>query len=169
MKWLISLVIALCLVTPAMAWEDPYVAVVGNDAAATPFYISPKYNQFLDDQTCSGVPVCAGSWPGAYNASYHPVYGPGCEQFRSQFPVNQPEVCDETGTYLGGANFSDHGNRNARIGYNSAGWFEWYVRLPKAPSGEINLVLQCGVLKPEGFTFYHYNLNPAVSARDLPR
>ena len=49
-----------------------------------------------------GIPVCAGSFPAAYNVPYHPVYGAGCEQFRSQNPVNQPEVCDTTGQRRGG-------------------------------------------------------------------
>jgi hypothetical protein len=34
----------------------------------------------------------------------------------------------------------------------NAGWFEWFIRLPKKPSGEINICIQCGVLKPNTFT-----------------
>jgi hypothetical protein len=34
----------------------------------------------------------------------------------------------------------------------NAGWFEWWIRLPKKPSGQINICIQCGVLKPNTFT-----------------
>ncbi len=156
MKWLISLLIPLFLVTPAMAAEVPYIAVVGNDVLANDFYISRKYDQFLYPQGPSDICPVSATFPTAYNMPFHPPYDPGCEQFRSQFPVNQPEVCDSKGTAPTRYTFIDSGNRNARVAYNSAGWFEWYVRLPKTPSGEINLVLQCGVLKPEGFAFYQY-------------
>jgi hypothetical protein len=154
MKWLISLIISLCLVTPAIA-DVPYIAVVGNDSDANKFYISPKYQQFMYDQAQLGIPGCIGTFPPVTMSTR--VGGAGCEQFRSQFPVNQPEVCDSKGIYTSPIANKDRGKRNSRVDFNSAGWFEWYVRLPMAPSGEINLVLQCGVLQPEGFVFFHYD------------
>jgi hypothetical protein len=39
----------------------------------------------------------------------------------------------------------------------NAGYFEWFVRLPKKAGGEINLVFQCGVLKPNSFAFEEFN------------
>jgi hypothetical protein len=161
MKWLISLVLVLVMVTPAMAGEDPYISVVGIDSAANFWYVSPKHQQFMFDETSFGVPVCWGSYPAAYNVPYHPIYGAGCEQFRAQNPVNQPEICDTQGTILGpivlgGGLFDDRGNDNAVVKASNAGWFEWYIRLAKKPSGEINLVLQCGVLKPNAFAIHQY-------------
>jgi hypothetical protein len=136
MKWLLTLVVALSLVTPAMAGEVPYIAVVGNDIKANGFYNSPKYKQFMYDQDLSyELPVCIGTYPAAFG---------GCEHFLSSSPVNKPEVCDATRT---------PGNLNALVGNGNAGSFEWYVRLPREPSGEINLALQCGVLKPGGYDF----------------
>lgn len=157
MRWLISLLLALAMVTPAVAGEDPYIAIVGNDKDAFPFYFSPKYDQFTYDQTLFGVPVCAGSFPSAYNVPFHPVYGLGCEQFRSQLPVNQAEVCDSRGTVgeIPGQ-FTDRGKDNAVTRAGNSGWYEWYIRVPKKPTGEINLVLQCGVLKPNTWAFYEY-------------
>ena len=39
----------------------------------------------------------------------------------------------------------------------NSGFYEWYVRLPKKPSGEINLAIQCGILKPNAFASYLYD------------
>jgi hypothetical protein len=157
MKWLISLVLALVMVTPAFAGQDPYVAVVGNDKEINSFYISPKYQQFAYDQTWFGVPICWGTIPTAYNVPYHPTYGAGCEQFRSNSPVIQAEVCDTEGKVLGVGQFSDRGNPNAVVRHGNEGWYEWYVRLPKKPSGQINLVIQCGILKPNTFADLEYD------------
>jgi len=136
MKWLIGCLLGLMMVTAAFAGEDPYVAVVGNDISANTFYLSPKYLQFVYDQTIFGVPTTG-------------------ETFRAQFPVIQPEVCDINGTGSGtfGSSppFTFLGNPNARVGQGNSGFFEWYIRLPKKPVGEINLVLQCGIIKPDTF------------------
>jgi len=124
------------MVSPALAGEDPYVAIVGNDVTAIPFYFSPKYLQWAYDQTIFGVPTTG-------------------EQFRAQMPVIQPEVCDTkgsgTGPYGSLPPFTFLGKPNARVSQGNAGWFEWYVRLPKKPVGEINLVFQCGIIKPDTF------------------
>jgi hypothetical protein len=157
MKWLIGCLVVLMMVTTAMAGEDPYIAIVGNDIAANDFYNSPKYEQFTYDQLVFGVPVCTGTFPPAYNVPFHPVYGVGCEQFRAQMQVNQPEVCDSLGVVQGPGVFVDRGNRNAVTRAGNSGWYEWFIRLPKKPTGEINLVLQCGVLKPNTFAFEGYD------------
>ena len=156
MKWLISLVLVLVMVTPAMAGEDPFISIVNKDNLGNPFYVSPQYQQFMFDETLFGVPICWGNYPSLYNVPSHPIYQSGCEQFRSQNAVNQPEICDTKGTVLGTGQFDDRGNDNAVVRAGNAGWFEWYVRLPKKPSGEINLVLRCGVLKPNAFAIYKY-------------
>jgi len=156
MKWIVGLLVALFVVSSAMAGEDPYIAIVGNDVRANDFYNSPKYEQFTYDQEVFGVPVCAGTFPGAYNVPFHPVAAAGCEQFRSQMQVIQPEVCDSRGTVEGTGVFVDRGNDNAVVRAGNSGWYEWYIRLPKKPTGEINLVLQCGVLKPNTWAFYEY-------------
>jgi len=154
MRWLIALVLALAMVTPAFAGEDPYIATVTytstspqkSDQQANPWYISPKHQQFLLDEV--GFLGTA--------AMCQPISGTvkQCEQFKALTEVNQPEVCYYS-TYWGGAP-NDPGHWNAVVRAGNAGKFEWYVRLPKKPSGEINLVLECGVLKPNSFTFNHY-------------
>jgi hypothetical protein len=136
MKWLIGCLVVLFMVSQALAGEDPYVAIVGNDVTAIPFYFSPKYLQWTYDQTVFGVPTTG-------------------EQFRAQMPVIQPEICDTKGIGSGPFGslppFTFLGKANSRVSQGNAGWFEWYIRLPKKPVGEINLVFQCGIVKPDTF------------------
>jgi hypothetical protein len=147
----------------SVALAEDYIAVVGNDSKATTFYFSDQDRMHMYDQDQMGVPpVCdLGSlFPDAYNMPYHPSYGAGCEQFRSNSPVIQPEVCDVNGKWYGvrlNPQFEDDGNKNARVSYSSAGWYEWYVRLPVQPTRDIRLVLRCGVLMANEFAFLHYD------------
>jgi hypothetical protein len=178
MRWLIALVLAMAMVTPALAGEDPYIAIVGNDCVkyfgnsteqingtcnAKPWYLSYKYQQFMYDQDDwdFAVPVCDGDFPSEYDVAYHPYYGEGCEQFRSRYPVNQAEVCwtwsyrDQRATDIETLNKIT--NYNAVTEKGTSGYYEWYVRLPKTPSTSINLVLQCGVLKPNTYAFLEHD------------
>jgi len=144
------------MVSAAFAGEDPYIGIVGNDIeVANCFYFSPKYLQFLYDQESLefSIPVCETNF-GFVIPAYR-TYARGCEQFRSQTPVNQPEICDTWGEiYSSGATFS--GLPNARTTAFNSGSYQWYIRLPKKPNGEINLILQCGILKPNAFAIYDF-------------
>jgi hypothetical protein len=155
MKWLAGGFLALALVCVAFAGEDPYIAVVGNDIDANPFYFSPNRDQFLQDQERFYVPICWGGSPIVIPQTR--VGGPGCEQFRSNRPLNQPEVCDLAGIMNGIGEFIFYGEPNAVIRKQSAGYYEWWIRLPKKPSGEIAIVIQCGVLKPNAFAFEQFH------------
>ena len=151
MKWLLVCLAVFFMVAPAMAGEDAYIAIVGGDNTANPFYFSPKYQQFLYDQTIFAVPVC-------FPKSGVPQ---SCEIFKAQTPVIQPELCDLNGVGSGprGATppFTFLGLPNAKTPAGNAGWYEWWIRLPKKPSGEINIVIQCGVVKPNAFAVYDFD------------
>jgi len=154
MRWFIALMLALVMVTPAFAGEDPYIATVTYlgtaaplaDTQANPWYISPKHQQFLLNEVgfLGTDAMCA------------PISGTvqQCEKFKALTEVNQPEICwfDPTSIEIP----TPGKLPNAVVRAGNAGKFEWWVRLPKKPSGEINLVLECGVLKPNSFTFNHY-------------
>jgi len=177
MKWLIGCLLALVMVTAAFAGEDPYIAIVGNDAVtgvglfngvANPFYFSQKHQQFLYDQDLFNVPVCdpyttSGLFPPRVPQTRVPATGgAGCEQFRSNSPINQPEICDTTGIVTPGFGndpdtYDFFGEPNAVIRKQNAGYYEWFVRLPKKPDGEINLCIQCGILKPNTFAFEEFD------------
>jgi hypothetical protein len=142
MKWLIVCLLALFLVAPAMAGEDPYIAVVGDDILANQFYLSPKYVQFLHAQTPIGIPIAP-------------------EGFSTNEWIGQPEICDTTGVPIGSlGNYtgfvSTKGLTNARVTAGNQAYYQWTVALPKKPSGEINLCIQCGILKPDAFTFWGF-------------
>ena len=145
MKWLLVCLAMFFMVGQASAGEDAYIGIVGNDILGNAFYFGPKYQPFLYDQTLFG-PLCFGAFPPA--SGYTRVGGAGCEQFRSQTSATQPEICDVSGT---------NGLRNAKTPAGNAGFYEWWIRLPKKPSGEINIVIQCGVVKPSAFAAYHYD------------
>jgi hypothetical protein len=173
MKWLFVCLAVLFMVAPAMAGEDPYIAIVGTDCVANttngagqvcnvgfisfadPFYFSSKHQQFMYDEILPpfDLPAQFGSFPPVNQ--YTRAGGTGTEQFRSQTLNNQAEVCDTTGTGVA-PNFTMRGLRNAVTRAGNAGFYEWYIRLPKKPSGEINLVIQCGVLKPNAFAAYGF-------------
>ncbi len=188
MKWLIGCLLALVMVSAAFAGEDPYVAIVGNDAVsgvglgngvANPFYFSQKHQQFLYDQDLISVPVCWGEFP-LNNPQTRVTFGAcsplipndcGCEQFRSNKQIDKPEVCDRNGQVTEGQGndpdtFTFFGEPNAMIGKQNAGYFEWFIRLPKKPSGEINICIQCGVLKPDTFAVIS-ELNNSFDAINL--
>jgi len=142
MKWLIGCLLAVCLVSSAFAGEDPYVGIVGKDIV-TPtlnadlnFYLSPKHIQFLLP------PVVI---PGS--TDYIPYT---TEFFKSKTPLTNAEVCDT----LGSGEFPTYttrGTLTSKTPAKNAGWYEWKIALPKKPSGEINLVFECGILKPNAF------------------
>jgi len=129
MKWIIGCLLALFLVTPAMAGEDPYIGIVGNDGDFNSFYWSEKHQQFLYDEASIGLPATT------------------LEGFRCNSAINKAEFCqiafDDTNI----------GNLNCKAGAGNRGFFEWVIRLPKKPSGEINLCFQCGILKPNTDVF----------------
>jgi len=135
----------LVMVSAAFAGEDPYIAIVGNDIEFNQFYFSEKHWQFLYDQDSDPwPPVCDPFSNDPLKDDQTRVGDTGCEMFKSNRPINQPEICDT----LGG-----RGEPNAVILKQAAGFFEWWIRLPKMPSGEINICIQCGVLKPNTLQF----------------
>ncbi len=175
MKWLLVSLAVLFMVGPAMAGEDPYIAIVGTDCVvntttpnsfgqlcnvgfisfANPFYFSPKHQQFMYDELLApfDIPTSFGSIPPANQ--YTRAGATGTEQFRSQTLNNQPEVCDTRGTGVA-PTFITRGLSNAVTRAGNSGFYEWWIRLPKKPSGEINLVIQCGILKPNAFAAYGF-------------
>jgi hypothetical protein len=138
------------MITPALAGEIPYIAIVGNDLSANVFHISQKSLQFVYDEVSflKGEAMC---FPTSAD----------CERFIAHTVVNQPEICDLNGYTEGSPTglryFSDRGQVNAVTRKGNLGWYEWYIRLPMKPSGEIKLVFQCGVLKPNAFAFFEYD------------
>lgn len=163
MKWLLVCLAVCFMVAPAMAGEDPYISIVGTDCVAlttnyygqtcdsgfisfaNPFYFSPKYRQFMYNEYKApfSIPTAFQAFPPV--TQYTRVGGLGTEQFRSQTLNNLPEVCSLT---------AGVGLTTAKTPYGNSGFYEWYIRVPKKPSSEINIAIQCGVLKPDALAFW---------------
>jgi hypothetical protein len=189
MKWLLALLAVLCMVAPATAGEDPYIAIVGTDCVggsrnaygncpgtgsltsclsgvdingakvvgqANPWYFSSKYQQFMyneNDPATFAIPLSFGTFP--TQNQYTRVGSPGTEMYRSQTANNQPEVCSTYPFDYCEPCLPHCGPlSNSKTPAGNAGFYEWYIHLPKKPSGEINIVIQCGVLKPNALAFY---------------
>ena len=148
MKWLFVCLAVCFMVSSAMAGEDPYISIVGPDYLGNPFYFSPKHFQFMYNENADPffIPVTFGSFPPVNQ--YTRVGGAGQEMFRSQTLNSAVEVCDAT--------TAARGLKSAKTPAGNAGFYEWYIRVPKKPDGEINIVIQCGVVKPNAVAVYHY-------------
>jgi len=135
-----SLAAAVMSITgTALAGQEPYVGTVGDDTLIPSFYISPKLDQFTEHDNCPSTHP--GEFFRAYRAAAPTV----------SVPVNQPEICDTQGqTGVGNATF--RGNYNARTTKGNQRTFEWQIALPKKPNSPINLVLECGIIKPNQFS-----------------
>jgi hypothetical protein len=145
MKWLIACLLVLCTVVPAVAGEDPFVAVIGNDFGANRFYISPKQQQFLLDTTALGLGIFPETF---FTTNTIPVY---------------PEVCDVLGRVIAPGVFETRGDRNYLIAHQDTGRFQWKICLPKKPNA-INICIECGVLKPNTFQVFGFEAVEACAA-----
>jgi len=171
---LLTILLAMVFVVPAFAGEEPYKAAVWNDNAIPYFHISPKIHQFTHDNTayyddCQDVLFVP-----------DPRITADCEPFGSGFlcpsacqekfkyqasAVDQPEVCcaaqiaalTEATDILPRCPDSSEYGRTAMISAGNAGWYEWTIAVPKKPEGELNLEMQCGVLKPNSWAFAGYD------------
>lgn len=130
MKTLLACLIVMAMVAvpgAVFAGQEPYVAVVGNDSTIPDFYISPKHKQFTHHNT-------------------HDAYS--VEAWEPSQPPIHPERCEVTpGTY--------ETNPNARLHAYNEGHFKYHIVLPKKPQGNLNIVIQCGILKPEEIDILH--------------
>jgi hypothetical protein len=169
---LLTILLAMVFVVPAFAGEEPYKAAVWNDNAIPYFHISPKVYQFTHDNTayyddCEDVLFVPDP---RINSDCEP-FGSGflcpsacTESFKYQASaVDQPEVCCAqqvalaSDTELVRCPDQSEWGRTALISAGNAGWYEWTIALPKKPEGELNLEMQCGVLKPNSWAFAEYN------------
>jgi len=158
---LLALIITMILVAPAFAGEEPFKAAVYEDSEIPPFYISPKLAQFTYPETfyyghCYYY-ICPGDGIPVDPKVCTPLGG-SCfmcpskcqERFSSKTAPIFPEVCCTPGT----PDCPDVGN--SRITKGNTGWYEWVIGLPKKPEGEMNIEIECGVLKPNAWVFYEY-------------
>ncbi len=114
----------------AQAGQEPYVAYVDNDSDILQYYISPKLKFFTHDNT---------DW-----------LVEGFDSSRSTTPRFEQCRTQET-------NFST--NENWRLSANDEGEYHWNIVLPKKPVGNLNITIQCGILKPNAEAFEDFPVN----------
>jgi len=170
---LLAILLAMVFVVPAFAGEEPYKAAVWNDNHIPYFHISPKVYQFTHPNTayyddCKDVldPFDPRVDPDKCEIDDGVAICPSkCQEgFNSKTAAFQPEVCcaqkvavaSDTIPVIECPDYEDHG-KTALTGAGNSGWYEWVIALPKKPEGEINLEIQCGVLKPNSWDFLHYD------------
>jgi len=61
------------------------------------------------------------------------------------FLIRKTEICDENAVVH---------NINYKTPAGNSGWYRWVVVLPKKLEGDLNLVFQCGILKPNTEALY---------------
>ena len=118
---LISLAALALAAGPALGGQAPYVATTGEDCSIPEFYLSDKHEQF--------------SWGIAPTFELPEPFGfsrgitPAAEQCNVDFP--------SSGT-----------NLNWHLPNRNAGTYTWRIQLPGKPQGNLQIVFQCGLLKP---------------------
>ena len=168
----------VCKNTPTTSGgEEPFKAAVWNDSSIPGFYISPKVYQFMHPNTdyyaqCTDilfngdpritVPPCV-PFGSAFQCPS------ACrEVFKSKTSAIQPEVCctsktvddtviDQNFVHCPDTVTNPHPPvKTALTSKGNAGWYEWTIALPKKPVDELNIEIECGVLKPNSWALLDY-------------
>lgn len=147
----------------AFAGEEIYIATVCDDTgvlgttsnpcnagigiysgALADFYLSGKEYQFTHyntDNAYKPVPTVNGN-----------TFANG-EWFKASGPITNTDPClvnPASDLYPGpNATGTNIVNKAARVPYKNAGTYEWTVVLPKKPESNLNIAIQCAVLKPQ--------------------
>src|SRR4030042_2590615 len=165
---LLTILVAMILVLPAVAGQEPYKAAVCEDQCpALAWHLSPKVFQFThpdtfyyDNVLYTLCPLPGQIVPSACvpDGTCYQCPSKCKETFKSKTGANEPELCcakhnfDETDSIETNGLVCpdiDPSNKTALTSKGNGGWYEWVIALPKKPEGEMNLEIQCAVLKPD--------------------
>jgi hypothetical protein len=145
MKRLTSLAVAVAVViggaSTAWAGQEIYVGVVGDDYKMNRYYLEGKLWRWLHREWTEGQEYFDGSTNLSNNAEV----------------CIAPRICgrDEEGCEIDLIEESimpiTKLEPNKHLPVFNAGSYTWRINLPKKPRGNINIQLQCGVLKPNAY------------------
>lgn len=112
----------------ALAGQTPYVAVVGEDTdSGNDFYTSPKHRQY--------------QYSGLHDAATPEAFMVfDARGFPGRGFAPRGEQCD--------IDFGTAGNANQYLAAGRSGSYEWLITLPMRMHGNMNINIQCGLLKP---------------------
>jgi hypothetical protein len=144
----------------AFAGEEPYVVTVcddtgaysgycnssalgvatsnGSPSALENFYLSAKVYQFTHPNTDI-----------AYAPDSSVSYFANGETFQASTAINSPEMCLVATDNVPTDAVGYITNKTARLKATNAGNYQWTIVLPKKPESDLNIQIQCGVMKPE--------------------
>jgi uncharacterized repeat protein (TIGR01451 family) len=158
----------VCVTPPTTTGgEEPFKAVVWDDLSIPGFYISGKLSQFIHPDTNYYAGCTDVLFPGDPRiTSECKVIGnsfecpSACsESFKSKTAATKPEVCCTSETLddlIGDSNTDLHcpDVKTALTTKGNSGWYEWVIALPKKPVDEMNIEIECGVLKPNSWALF---------------
>jgi hypothetical protein len=123
----VAMTVAMGAASTAWAGQEPYVGVVGVDDQMNTYYLEQKLWRWLHPEQTAGDEA----WGGSSNLS------------------NNEEVCIPPGPY---PQTDVALAPNKALPVLNAGYYYWRINLPKKPRGNINIQIQCGVLKPNSYS-----------------
>jgi hypothetical protein len=122
----VAMTVAMGAASTAWAGQEPYVGVVGVDNQMNTYYLEQKLWRWLHPEQTAGDE----SWGGSSNLS------------------DNEEVCIPPGPYPTDVPLQP----NKALPVFNAGYYYWKINLPKKPRGNINIQIQCGLLKPNAYS-----------------
>jgi hypothetical protein len=151
MKRLTSVAVAVGLAVGAAstswAGQEPYVGVAGDDIYMNRYYLEAKLWRWLHEEGDIGVEesyqMLGESFGGSANLSDNAEVCIPPEGYDLT-----PNGDDLNGSHLVPDETVQH------LPVDNAGHFRWVIQLPKKPRGNINIQLQCGVLKPNTYGLF---------------
>jgi hypothetical protein len=149
--------------------SKPYKAAVANDIDIPPFHMSQKILQFTFPGTnyysgCEDVlfPPDPRITSDCTDFGYAFLCPSACSEHFKPVKVSalkQPEVCCTVAQAIPVGTVAEipviecPAEGTAMISSGNSGEYEWVIGLPKKPEGELNLEIECGVLKPNALSF----------------
>jgi hypothetical protein len=176
----VAVSLAIGAASTTWAGQEIYVGVVGEDDQMNTYYLEPKLWAWLHSETTSQEQW---AWDGVEpfdleleddlrtpndGGEFDPA-----ELFEtSSNIIDHPPVCitpqEVTNGTPGPAAPANNSltwdgelERTMWLQHDNAGEYKWRINLPKKPRGNINIVVQCGLLKPNSYS----SLEPNVIQR----
>jgi hypothetical protein len=148
MKRLTSVAVGVSLAIGAAstswAGQEPYVGVVGADIEMNTYYLEPKLWRWLHSESTHDDPW---AWDVTQDQERFTYSGISDDE--------HPEVCIQAEGDFGPSNTDGHTweyTDTVWLQHEKAGQYKWRINLPKTPNGNINIVVQCGLLKANAYS-----------------
>jgi hypothetical protein len=163
----VAVAVSLAIGAASTSWagQEIYVGVVDQDDQMNTYYLEPKLWAWLHSEYTHDD-----KWRWDADPVWDDDFDPqgddkdeAAEEFKTSFGVvtGHAPVCITpqevtNGDGINGANnelvWDGELEPTARLIHDNSGWYRWRINLPKKPEGNINIVVQCGILKPNSWS-----------------